>query len=67
MSIEKQFPSLSKLYIIYKEVRESFFDEIDVDSSFYHNIFDTALFDNRNVRVSKGSNKKIFAFKQNQF
>ena len=32
MSIKKQIPSLSKLYIIYEEVPESFLDETDVDS-----------------------------------
>ena len=42
-------------------------DETDVDSYFYHNILDTALIDNRIVGVSKGSNKKIFAFKLFQF
>ena len=42
-------------------------DETDVDSYFYHNILDIALIDNRIVRVSKGSNKKIFAFKLFQF
>ena len=58
-----QIPSLSKLYTIYAEVLESFLDETDVDSYFYHNILDIALFDNRIVRASKVSNKKIFAFK----
>ena len=67
MSIKKQFPSLSKLYTIYQEVPESFLDETDVDSYFYNNILDIALIDNRIVRVSKGSNKKIFAFKLFQF
>ena len=38
-------------------------DETDVDSYFYHNILDIALIDNRIVRVSNSSNKKIFAFK----
>ena len=56
MSIKKQIPSLSKLYTIYKEVTESFLDETDVDSYFYHNILDIALIDNRIFRVSKGSN-----------
>ena len=41
--------------------------ETDVDSYFYYNILDIALFDNRIVRVSKGSNKKKFAFKLFQF
>ena len=67
MSVKKQISSLSKLYTIYEEVPESFLDETDVDSYFYHNIVDIALIDNRVVRVSKGSNKKIFAFKLFQF
>ena len=67
MSVKKQISSLSKLYTIYEEVPESFLDETDVDSYFYHNILDIALIDNRIIRVSKGSNKKIFAFKLFQF
>ena len=42
-------------------------DEIDVDSYFYYKILDIALIDNRIFRVSKGSNKKVFAFKPFQF
>ena len=42
-------------------------DETDVDSSFHHNILDIALIDNRIVRVSKVSNKKVFALKLFQF
>ena len=59
MSVKKQLPSLSKLYTIYGEVPESFLDKTDVDSYFYYIILDVALIDNRIVRVSKGSNKKI--------
>ena len=58
MSIKKEIQSLGKFYTIYEEVLESFLDETDVDSYFYHNILDIALIDNRIVRVSKGSNKK---------
>ena len=67
MSVKKQISSLSKLYTIYEEVPESFVDETDVDSYFHHNILDIALIDNRIVRVSKGCNKKFFAFKLFQF
>ena len=63
MSIQKQVPSLSKLYTINEEVSESFLDETDVDSYYYRNVLDMALIDNRSVQVSKGSNKKTFAFK----
>ena len=38
-------------------------DETDVDGYFYHNILDISQSHNRIVRVSKGSNKKSFAFK----
>ena len=38
-------------------------DETNVDSYFYHNILDTSQSHHRIVRVSKGSNKKSFAFK----
>ena len=55
------------MYTIYEEVPESFLDETDVDSYFYHNILDIVLIDNRIVRVSKGSNRKNFAFKLFQF
>ena len=67
MSVKKQFSSLSKLYTSYKEVPESFLDEIDVDSYFYQNNLHIALIDNRIFRVTKCSNKKIFPFKLFQF
>ena len=67
MSINEQIPSLKKFYTNYEEVLEIFFDETDVDFCFSHNIWDIALKDNRIVRVSKRSNKKIFAFKLFQF
>ena len=67
MSVRKQISSLGKLYTIYEEVPESFLEETDVDSCFYHNVWDIALIDNRIVRLSECSNKKIFAFKLFQF
>ena len=67
MSVKKQISNLTKLYTNYEEVPESFLDETDVDRYFYHNILDLALIDNQIVRVSEGSNKKIFAFKLFQF
>ena len=67
MSVKKQIPSLSKLYTNYQEVPESFLEETDVDSFFYHIILHTALINERSVRVSKGSNKKTFALKLFQF
>ena len=67
MSVKKQSPSLSKVYTIYEDVPECFVDETDVDGYFYHNTLHITLIDNRIVRISKGSNKKIFAFKLFQF
>ena len=63
MSTKKQIYSLCKLYSIYEEIPEEFLDETDVDSYFYHNILDVSQSHHRIVRVSKGSNKKSFAFK----
>ena len=42
-------------------------DEIDVDSDFHNDIFDISQSLHRIVRVSKGSNKKSFAFNLFQF
>ena len=63
MSIKKQISSLCKLYLVDEEVAEDFLDETDVDSYFYHNVLDIPESHHRIVRVSKGSNKKRFAFK----
>ena len=58
---------MCKLYSVYEEIQEEFLDETDVDSYFFHNILDISQSHNRIVRVSKGSNKKSFAFKVFQF
>ena len=63
MSTKKQISSLCKLFSIYEEIPEDFWDETDVDSYFHHNILDISQLHHRIVRVSKGSNKKSFAFK----
>ena len=63
MSVKKQFPSLCKLYSFYGEIPKEFLDETDVDSYFYHNVFDISQPKHRIVRVSRGSNKKSFAIK----
>ena len=63
MSTKKQISSLCKLYSVYEEIPEEFLDETDVVSYFFHNILDISQSHNRVVRVSKGSNKKSFAFK----
>ena len=63
MSTKKQISSLCKLYSVYEEIPEDFLDETDVDNYFFYNILDISQSHNRIVRVSKGSNKKSFAFK----
>ena len=63
MSTKTQISSLCNLYSTYEEIPEDFLDETDVDSYFYHNILDISQSQNRKIRVSKGSNKKSFAFK----
>ena len=63
MSVKKQIASLCKLHSFYEELPEEFLDETDVDSYFYHNIFDISQSQHRIVRVSRGSNKKPFAIK----
>ena len=67
MSVKKQIPSLCKLYSFCEEKPEEFLDETDVNSYFYHNIFDNSQSHHRIVRVSRGSNKKSFAKKLLQF
>ena len=67
LSVKKQIPSLCKLYSIYEEIPEEFLDETDVDSCFYHNIFDISQSQHRIARVSRGSNKKSFGIKLFQF
>ena len=67
MSTKKKISSLCKLYSVYEEKPDDFLDETDVDSYFYHNILDLSQSHHRTDRVSKGSNKKSFAFKLFQF
>ena len=50
-------------YSIYEEVPDKFLDKTDVDGYFCYNILDISQSHHRIVRVSKGSNKKSFAFK----
>ena len=54
---------MCKFYSVYEEIPEEFLDKTDVDIYFYHNILDISQSHHRIVRVSKGSNKKSFAFK----
>ena len=63
MSTKKQISSLCKLHSVYEEKPEEFLDETVVDRYFYRNILDISQSHHRKLRVSKGSNKKSFAFK----
>ena len=67
MSTKKRISSLCNLYSVYEEIPEEILDGTDVDSYFYHNILDNSQSHHRIVRVSKGSNKKSYAFKVFQF
>ena len=67
MSVKKRIPTLCKLYSFNKEIPEEFLDETDIDSFFYHKIFDISQSQHRIVRVSRGSNKKSFAINFFQF
>ena len=67
MSVEKQSPSLCKLFSFYVEIPEEFLDETDVDIYFYLNILDISQSQHRIVRVSRGSNKKTVAIRLFQF
>ena len=63
MSNKKQISSLCKPYSVCEVIPEEFLDGTDVDSYFYHSILDISQSHHRIVRVSKGFNKKSFAFK----
>ena len=67
MSVKKRIPSLCKRFSFYEEIPEEFLNETDVDSYFYHNIFDISQSQHRIVRVDRGSNNKSFAIKLFQF
>ena len=58
MSAKKQTQSLSKLHSIYEEVSEGFFDETDVDNSFYHNTCDISQPHHCIFQISKSSKKE---------
>ena len=63
MSVEEQFPCLSKLYSFYEEIGPEILDGTDVDSNVHRNIFDISQSQHRIVRVSKCSNRFLFAIK----
>ena len=67
MSAKLQIPSLCKLLSFHEETPEEFLDDTDVDSYFYHSIFDISQSQHRILRLSRGSNKKSFAIKLFQF
>ena len=55
--------STKKQDSVYEKKPKIFLEETDVGSYFNHNILDISQSHHRTVRVSKGSNKKTFAFK----
>ena len=67
MSTKNQTSSLCKLYSLYEEIPEELLEKTDVDSYFYHKNLDISRSHHRKIRVSKGSNKKSFAFKVFRF
>ena len=67
MSVKLQIPTLSRLNTIYEDLPDSFLDESDIDSYFYHNILDVVKIQKRLIRLSKGSNKNQFVFKTFNF
>ena len=56
-----------KLFSKYEVIPEEFLEPNDVDSYFYHNIFDIFQFQHRMARFSGGSNKKSFAINLFEF
>ena len=67
MCSKKHFPSLCKVNSFHEELPEEFLDETDVDSYFHYNTLDISQSQHRTVRVSRGSNKNLFASKLLQF
>ena len=64
MSTKQKCPACANfIQYVYEEKAEAFMDETDVDSYFYHNIWDNSQSHHQIVPVSKGSNKKSLAFK----
>ena len=58
MSVKNYMPSLSQLFSIWEEKSKEFSDEIDVDSYFYHNVFDISQSQHRLARVTKRLQQK---------
>ena len=67
LSVKKQIRSLCELYPFHEEIREEFLDETDVNSYFYHNMFDISPSQHRMVRLGRGCNKKLFTIKLFEF
>ena len=63
MSVKSQISTLARLYTTYEDLPDSFQDESDIDSYFYHNILDVVKKEKRLIRLSNGCNRKQFAFK----
>ena len=53
---------MQTIFLLLRNIR-GVLDGTEIESYFYHNIFDISQSQHRIVRVSKGSNKKSFTFK----
>ena len=60
-------PVCAHSFYFTKKLPEEFLDGTEADSYFHHNIFDTYQSQHQFVGVSKGSNKKSFAFTLSPF
>ena len=67
MSVKKQIPSVCILYSLDGESPEDYYDETDVESYFYRNIFYMSQSQHQIVRMSTGSNRTSIAIKLFQF
>ena len=67
MFFKKQIPSLCKLYSFYEQIPENFLEATDVDSCFYHKIFDLSQSQHRIVRFTRSSNQNLYAITLFQF
>ena len=67
MSVKKHIPSLCKLYSFYEKIAEEFLDETDVESLFYHIIFDISQSHVEQCELAEAETKKSLAIKLFQF
>ena len=60
---ESKFQVCANFIHFLKKIPGEILDETDVDSCFYHNVFDISQSQHRIMRVSRGSNRNKFAVK----